>query len=129
MTMSKTQAISAFWESFGYPAYDASTVPIGDDAPDFPYITYSVSSSAYDDAGTPLMLTASFWDRSTSWKRAEQFAANASAIIRHMRPIQCEGGFVWIREGSPFAQRLGDPTDDRIRRILINLDVKFLTEY
>lgn len=37
--MNKAQAIQAFWESFGVPAYEESTVP--DDAV-MPYITYSM---------------------------------------------------------------------------------------
>lgn len=127
--MTKSQAVYTFWASFGYPAYDETTVPVGDLAPDFPYVTYSYSAGSLDDAGTPLMLTASFWDRTTSWGRGEQFAELVAMTVRHMPPIECEGGYVWIRQGSPFMQRMGDPSDDMIRRVLFNLDVKFLTEY
>lgn len=127
--MTKSQAVYTFWSSFGYPAYDESTVPTGDEAPDFPYVTFNYVSSAMDDAGTPVIMTASFWDRSSSWGRGEQFADQLSIMIRHMRPIECEGGYVWIRQGTPFMQRMGDPSDDMIRRILFNLDVKYLTVY
>ena len=126
--MTKSQAIFTFWSGFGYPVYDETTVPIGDEAPEFPYITFNYSSREFGD-GTPLTLTASFWDRSSSWAKCEQIADTVGAVVSTMRPIQCDNGYVWIRQGSPFAQRMGDPNDDMIRRMLFTLDVKFITTY
>ena len=33
---------------------------------------------------------------------------------------------VWIKKGSPFAQRMGD-SDDMVRRIYMNIEAEFLT--
>ena len=66
--MRKSQAIRNFWSSFGLQAIDAYTVPTGDDKPEFPYITYTVSESAIDE---PVLLNASIWYRSESWSDIE----------------------------------------------------------
>ena len=57
----KWQAIQEFWESFGLPAYDESSVP--DDAK-MPYITYSPQIGQMDAI---LNLTGSLWYESVSW--------------------------------------------------------------
>ena len=64
--MNKAQAIYSFWSSFGWAAYDENTVP--DDAVE-PYITYEVTDA---NIGKPVILNASLWDRSKSWKNVEQ---------------------------------------------------------
>lgn len=127
--MNKAQVIYSFWSQFAYPAYDENTVPIGDDAPRFPYVTYNYKSGEFGDNGNSFALSGSLWDRSTSWARMEELARQIAITIRDSRPIECEDGYVWIRQGTPFMERMGDPTDDMIRRIRINLDVKFITTY
>ena len=62
--MNKEQAIHSFWSGFGLKAYDEQTVPTGDDAPAFPYITYEVITN---NIGNPVQLTASLWYRTTGW--------------------------------------------------------------
>ena len=52
--MDKAQAIHSFWSGFGLTAYDAATVPTGDNAPRFPYLTYDV---AWGSIGAPVALT------------------------------------------------------------------------
>ena len=59
--MDKMQAYHDFWSSFGWKAYDETSVP---DIAVLPYITYE---SATDSFGTQLSLNASLWSRSTSW--------------------------------------------------------------
>jgi hypothetical protein len=41
--------------------------------------------------------------------------------------LSCEGGKIWIKRGSPFAQTMGDPNDNTIKRKLINITAEFLT--
>ena len=74
--MNKAQVIQQFWESFGLPAYEESTVP---DNAAMPYITYSMAS---DSIGHPIAMAASIWDKTYSWEnlRANQ-VADADAII------------------------------------------------
>lgn len=123
--MTKGQAIQAFWESFGLTAYDETTVP--DDAP-LPYITYSVKTDSFDNV---VLVNASLWYRSYSWKEiSEKTEEIAMAIIKMNPPsIKIDGGRLYITKGVPFAQRMREDSDDAIRRMLLNVNYEFLTEY
>lgn len=123
--MTKASAIHSFWSSFGLNAYEENAVPTGDDAPEFPYITYELAT---DDLGNDTAMTASVWYRSTSWVEAN---AKAEEIGRRIgfggTLLPCDGGRIWIMRGVPFAQPRGDESDDRIRRKIINITASFLT--
>lgn len=123
--MNKAQAIDTFWNSFNIPAYDENSVP--EDAT-FPYITYSEST---DSIGNAVMLNASIWDRSTSWEgislKAEEIAKKIAEYGHYT--IKIDNGYIWLVKGAPFAQRMNDPNDDKIRRIYLNVLGEFLTAY
>ena len=123
--MTKGQAIQAFWESFGLTAYDETSVP--DDAP-FPYITYQVHTSSLDGL---CITNASIWYRSYSWKEISEKTEQISKAIAQMNPpsVKIDGGRLYITKGVPFAQRMSDSADDAIRRMLLNVNYEFLTEY
>ena len=122
--MDKFQALQSFWSSFGIPAYDENTVPTGDDAPAFPYITYDAVVS---DLGNPVAMSASLWYYGTSWGQITAKLEDISfAIGRGWRLLPIDNGAVWIKKGSPFAQRMND-SNDMIRRIFINITAEYLT--
>ena len=120
--MNKAQAIHSFWSSFTWKAYDKDTVP---PEAKMPYITYNVSEGEID---TIVSLYASLWDRGTSWEAVELKAKEIAERIVRMYPIKIDGGYLKLSLGTPFAQRLSDE-DDQIRRIYINLQAEFLTEF
>lgn len=123
----KEQALQNFWSSFGIAAYDESTVPTGSNAPAFPYITYNVvTDSLY---GNSVAMTASVWDRSSSWQFVTDKSHQISADIGvGGKSVRVDGGYIWIKRGTPFAQRMADDSDDMVRRIYMNISVDFLTE-
>ena len=123
--MTKGQAIQKFWESFGLMAYDETTVP--DDAP-FPYITYSVQTDSIDNV---VMGNASLWYKTYSWKDISEKTEEISRAIVKMNPpsVKIDGGRLYITKGVPFAQRMREESDDTIRRMLLNVNYEFLTEY
>lgn len=119
--MDKIQALNDFWNSFTLTAYDQSTVP--DDAK-LPYITYSV---AEDDFNRPVSLTASIWYRSKRWDDITlKLNEISDRIGRGGVIIHFEGGAIWIKKGTPFAQRVTDE-DDSIRRIYMNIEAEFIS--
>lgn len=124
--MRKSQAIHSFMSSFGLPAFDEYTVPTGDDAPAFPYLTYSVSESAIDE---PVSMSLSLWYRSNSWSDIEVKTNEIAERVKTMKPIRIDDGCIVIAGGMPFAQRMDDPSDDLVRRMIINLDVEYVTNY
>ena len=120
--MTKAAAIYQFWNSFGLTAYEENTVPT--DAA-FPYITYQlVTDSFYRE----VPVTASLWYRSESWTAINAKTEEISQkISRGGKIISCDGGAIWLKRGQPFAQNMGDESDDLIKRKYLNITAEFLT--
>lgn len=118
--MIKAEALHTFWSSFGIPAYDASTVP---DGAELPYITYDVKEGSLDD---DMVLTASLWYFGMSWEDISRKAEEISRYIGQGGASQrYDGGRIWIRRGTSFAQRMSEPSSDSIRRIILNVIAEF----
>lgn len=119
--MNKLQALHAFWSGFGLKAYDENSVP--DDA-QLPYLTYEASSDNFND---PIAQTANLWYRSSGWGEITEKEQQISDFItRGGRMINYDGGAIWLQKGSPWAQRLDDPSDDMIRRLILNISIEYL---
>ena len=120
--MTKAAAIYKFWNSFSLTAYEENSVP--DDAV-FPYITYQlVTDSFYRE----IPLAASIWYRSESWTAINAKAEEISyTISRGGNIIPCDGGAIWLKRGQPFAQNMGDESDNLIKRKYLNITAEFIT--
>lgn len=121
--MTKEAAIFQFWGQF-LPAYEENTIPSGEDAPKFPYITYQVVTDNFD---SEVPMTASVWDESMSWSNINNIVNIISETIGDGLFISCDGGKIWIKKGTPFAQNMGDESNDLIRRKYLNITAEFLT--
>ena len=120
--MTKAAAIYQFWNSFGLTAYEENTVPT--DAV-FPYITYQLVTDGFD---REVAATASLWYRSESWTAINAKTEEISRkISRGGKIISCDGGAIWLKRGQPFAQSMGDESDNLIRRKYLNLTQKYIT--
>lgn len=120
--MTKAAAIYQFWSSFGLTAYEENTVPT--DAT-FPYVTYQLVT---DNFNREVAATASLWYRSESWKAINAKAEEISSFIgQGGKIIKIDGGRLWIKRGQPFAQNMGDESDNMIRRKYLNLIFEFMT--
>lgn len=128
--MDKAQAINAFWSSFGWYAIDEQSAYDEDTLKDmnitYPYISYETVTG--NMTGGEVALTASLWDKSTSWleisKKADEVA---DAIGYGGKIIKIDDGYLWLKLGSPFAQRMPVESNDSIRRIYINITAEYLT--
>lgn len=119
--MNKEQTLDSFWKSFGLKAYDENSVP--DDAV-LPYITYEVTTDTF---GNVLAQTASLWYRSSSWSEITEKAQQIEDFItRGGRTIAYDNGAMWIQKATPWSQRMDDPSDEMIRRIVLNITIEFL---
>ena len=122
--MDRAQAIHQFWSSFNLTAIDEQSAY--DEKIDLPdnYITYELQTSNFGD---PLSLTASLWYYTTSWK---DITDKADEIARYIgyggKIIAVDGGYIWIKLGTPFAQRMATEQEN-YRRIILNITVDFLT--
>lgn len=121
----KAATIYEFWNSLEMPAYEENSVPTGEDAPKFPYITYQLVT---DSLGNEVAMTASLWYRGTSWVEANAKTEEISQRIgRKGAVLNCNGGKVWIKRGTPFAQNMGDESDNLIKRKYLNITAEYLT--
>ena len=119
--MNKAQAIHSFWNSFGIPAYEQTTV--NDEQVGDLYITYEVVTDSLDHA---VPMSASIWHKhSTSWEDVSLKAEQISDALVQVKSIPLDTGFMYITRGQPFAQRVADE-DETIRRIYINIMAEFL---
>ena len=123
--MTKAQALHNFWSSFDLTAIDENSAydkPM--DLPDN-YITYEVMTS---NLGDPVSLTASLWSKSTSWVAIQQKADEIARFIGYGGKIlDIDGGYMWVKLGTPFAQRMAVDELDSIRRMILYISVDFLT--
>ena len=120
--MTKAAAIYQFWSGFGLTAYEENTVPT--DAA-FPYVTYQLVTDSFD---REIAATASLWYRGESWTAIN---AKTEEIARFIGGggclLDCDSGFIWLKRGTPFAQNMGDESDDLIKRKYINVTVEYMT--
>ena len=120
--MTKAAAIHQFWNGFGLAAYEENSVPVGTA---FPYITYQLAADSFN---REILLTASIWYRSESWAGINAKTEEISQkISRGGKIIPCDGGAIWLKRGQPFAQSMGDESDDLIKRKYLNITAEYLT--
>ena len=109
-----------FMSSFGVTAYDENTVP--EDAT-FPRLTYEYAVSNFD---SPVTISASLWYYSRKWKEITEKSEEIYDVIGDSgKLLPIEGGYLWVKRGDPFAQRMRDENDN-VRRIYINFTVEYL---
>lgn len=118
------QALHQFWSSFGWKAYDATTVPSEDFEPETPRITYDV---VYSEFESPVTMSASLWDEGYSW---ENISEKANEIYDEIglggKLLTYDDGKIWIKRGTPFSQRMSDE-EDTVRRIYLNIEAEYFT--
>ena len=120
--MTKAAATYHFWSGFGLTSYEENAVP---DAATFPYITYQLVTDSFD---REIPLTASLWYRSESWTSINAKTEEISQkISRGGKIIHCDGGAIWLKRGQPFAQSMGDESDNLIKRKYLNITAEFIT--
>ena len=125
--MTKAGALYNFFSSFGIEAYEETLVPTGNEAPKFPYLTYQLITDSFDNE---VLIPVFLWYRS----EASLLALNTKTeeisqrIGRGGVFLGCDGGKIWIKRGSPFAQTMSGDADDKTkRRKYINIRAEFLT--
>ena len=127
--MDKWQTLQSFWESFDIPAYDEQTTFTDGAEPSFPHITYEGTTGVFEQV---LTLSASLWYKSSSWAEISQKADEIVRYITTHAPltISTNGGYFWVKTpfGVPFSQRM-DSGNDKIKRIVINIEAEYLTSY
>jgi hypothetical protein len=119
--MNKFQIQQSFWSGFGLTAYDENTVP---ENATYPYLTYQAVVGSLEGEMT---ISANLWYRSNSWAEISQKALEIEKSINQVKRF--DGGYMKIRKpDANFAQRLREESDDLVRRILLTVNIEFLSE-
>ena len=124
--MTKAAALYRLFAAFGLDTYEENSVYALETPPAFPYLTYEMKADAFGDYDTSISF--SLWYRSASWTAANAKVEEISAEIgRGGKIVPVDGGYILVMRGSPFSQSMSDPSDDMIKRKLLNLNVRFYT--
>ena len=116
-------ALHSSLSGLGMPAYPQAAVP---DGAELPYLTYPLTVGDWDEGEVNIPIT--MWFRTTS----EAIPNAAVRTVKEAVPrggvmVPCDGGVLWVKRGSPFAQALlveGD--EEGMKRRYVNLDVEYL---
>lgn len=121
--MTKGQALQTFFSSF-LAAYPATSVP--DDSV-FPWLTYELITGAFDSG--EIGLTVDLWFYTDSEAEPN---AKAQEIADELGPggkiLPCDGGYIWLKRGSPWCTALSDETSRSIKRRKLNITAEYLTQ-
>ena len=127
--MDKIAALQNFFMQF-LPAYEETAIYSAPTKPPYPYITYEGIFSRYNpDVYSSTSCSFSTWYRETKWENAVKKTAEISrAIPANGLHIPCDEGMIVITAASdPFGRRMGDESDDTIKRMVHQLNVTFFT--
>lgn len=121
--MTKAAALQAFFGGFGVTAYPSNSVP---DETTFPWLTYDY---AIGDFGDDIPITAHLYYHTTSEAvpnaKVEEIGAKIgrSGII-----LDCDGGAIWVKKGSPWCTAQTDAERPEIKHRILNITLEFFTE-
>ena len=101
------RALNAFFNGFGIPGYLEDNVPPG---AALPYLTYQpVIPGGWNESGN---FHARLWYPSKNSRvPVLQAEDTISAALADGLTIQCEGGAILLRRGSPWAQPMDNPPE------------------
>lgn len=122
--MTPEAAIYQFMSSFGIPAYAATATP--SDA-QFPYITYDLVLGEWMQGEVNMPVNVWYRTDSESAPNAKVREISARLGISGVT-IKCDGGMLWLKKGSPWAQAVAvEGEDEKVKRRYVNINIEFLT--
>lgn len=121
--MTKDKALQAWFSQF-LDAYPASSVP--DDVM-FPYLTYELITGSFDSGEIGLTVNLWFYTESEAVPNVKA-QEMADTIGAGGAVIKCDGGYIWIKRGSPWCQNIAEEDEPNLKRRYINITVEYLTE-
>lgn len=125
--MTVNEAFYKFFSGFGIEAFEENSVGDRNDAPTFPYLTYSCPAGFFEGGDCPVSVN--LWYRDgLRWTMCDKKAAEiAKRIGRSGITLNVDGGVIWLKYSSPLMQNMSDPNDDFICRKYINLQADYIT--
>lgn len=118
------EVIYQFWSGFSVPAFEENSVPTGEDFPGFPYITFPMVFAGF---GGKSSVFVSIWTKSDSgWQQAINIANSIYSVLKDGGLcLQHSTGAVWVSANEPFSRGTGDPNDNQVKRLLLDVSLQF----
>ncbi len=120
--MTKDKVIYRFLNQF-LPFYPKTSVP--EDVV-FPYGTYELPLGALDSGEVAMTVSLWFYTESEAIPNAKAQELS-DAIGYGGKILPCDGGYIWIKRGSPFSLSQSDADNNNVKLRSINVTVEFLT--
>jgi hypothetical protein len=125
--MTPEAAIHKWMNGFGIPAYPHTSAPEEGDEEwaGYHYMTYELAIGKWD--GSELNLPVNVWYRTESEAAPNAKVREIRDALKHGGAmIQCDGGALWLKQGSPWAQAIREEGDNKIKRRYVNINVEYL---
>ena len=122
--MTPEAALYAYLNGFGMPAYASTSAPSeGDEEFSLPYNSYDLSVG--DWSGGEVNVPVRIWDRTESEAKMNAKVREIGASIGMSGlTVPCEGGMLWLKKGSPWAQ--ASRAEDGVKCRYLNIDIEYL---
>ena len=121
--MTKEQALYQFFNQFGITGYRNTSVP---DDVIFPFLTYDTPISSFEEDPVSITLNLYYYTDSEAIPdaKAEEIrkAIGMGGVL-----LNCDGGSIWLKRGTPWCQSLVDETNRNIKRRYINITAEYFT--
>lgn len=115
-------AVYEFLSRFGIPAYASTSTPSDSE---YPYLTYDLTVGDWDSGDVGLVVN--LWYRTDSEKIPnDKVREIGRAVGRGGELVRCDGGTLWFKKGSPWAQSVRVEGDEKIKRRYLNMIVEYL---
>lgn len=121
--MTKGAAIQEFFSRFDMEAFAAASVP---EDVTFPYLTYELVLDSVGGGETSMTVNLWFYTDSEAIPNAKAQEI-AEVIGLGGVTLPCDGGYVWLKRGSPWCQSVPDDTAPNVKRRYLNVTAEFLT--
>ena len=121
--MTPEAALQSFMGGFGIPAYASTATPSDSE---FPYITYDLVLGEWmqGEVNVPVNV----WYRTDSEAEPNAKVRQIGEALGHGGlTIPCDGGLLWLKKGSPWAQAVRvEGEDDKVKRRYVNINVEYM---
>lgn len=121
--MTPEAALHQFWSGFGIPAYAASSTP---ENAEYPYITYETVMGEWGAGEVNTNVNVWYYTDSEALPNAK-VRQIASAIGLGGIQLKCDGGTLWLKKGSPWAQSVVSESNTSVKRRYLNVDIEYQT--
>ena len=121
--MTPEAALYKFWSGFGIPAYAASSTPedVG-----YPYITYETVMGEWGAGEVNTTVNVWYYTDSEALPNAKVREIGNRIGLGGVQ-LSCDGGTLWLKKGSPWAQSVTTEGNTSVKRRYLNVDIEYQT--